>query len=311
MKTRYKGGNLRMYLNYHKEMSNINIFLKFRELPNTKLCEKLDIYRSKDISKLAEKMNKIFSQQKQMLKKIISYRQSLVEELNYYKNVCSKTIETNQRMVIGLGDESVFEVSITLDHLTGVPFIPASSLKGLFKAVIFTQKIENRELSESEIVSFQKKLEEDLNSEDTDVLEMQILFGTQHLKGCLIFTDTYPSHDSFENGNIFEIDITNCHYMSYYTEGKIPGDWENPNPVFFITVRKGIKFKLDIFFDLNRWNNIKEYLKTRINSIDKIEKTIDKWMNQKEIWDTLVYEALSVYGIGAKTRLGYGTFKIL
>lgn len=292
-------------------MSNIHIFLKFRELPNTKLCEKLDIYGSKDISKLVEKMNKIFSQQKQMLKKIISYRQSLVGELTYYKNVCSKTIETNQRMVIGLGDESVFEVSITLDHLTGVPFIPASSLKGLFKSVIFTQKIENRELSESEIVSFQKKLEEDLNSEDTDILEMQILFGTQHLKGCLIFMDTYPTEDALENSNIFELDITNCHYVSYYTGEGIPGDWENPNPVFFITVRKGIKFKFNILFDLNKWYNIREYLKTRTNTIEQIEKTIDKWINQKEIWDTLVYQALCIYGIGAKTRLGYGTFKIL
>lgn len=57
-----------------------------------------------------------------------------------YKGV----IQTDSRMVIGLGDKSVLEVWMIIDHLTGIPFIPSSS-------------IEELELRESKIDSFLKK----------------------------------------------------------------------------------------------------------------------------------------------------------
>src|SRR6266567_1572498 len=38
---------------------------------------------------------------------------------------------TTGRMVLGLGDESVLETSVTLHHTYGVPYIPGSALKGL------------------------------------------------------------------------------------------------------------------------------------------------------------------------------------
>lgn len=70
------------------------------------------------------------------------------------------------------------------------------------------------------------------------ILEIQILFGTQNRKGCIIFVDTYPTEDIFEQEKIFDLDLTNCHYRSYYNQSGIPGDWENPVPVFFYTLKK-------------------------------------------------------------------------
>src|SRR5712671_3659044 len=43
----------------------------------------------------------------------------------------TRTAMVAGRMVVGVGDESVLETSITLHHTYGVPYIPGSALKGL------------------------------------------------------------------------------------------------------------------------------------------------------------------------------------
>ena len=42
-------------------------------------------------------------------------------------------------MVVGLGGESVYETSITLHHIYGIPYIPASSIKGVVRSWIITE----------------------------------------------------------------------------------------------------------------------------------------------------------------------------
>lgn len=39
----------------------------------------------------------------------------------------------NDKLVIGLGGHSVYETDITLHHIYGVPYIPASAIKGSFR----------------------------------------------------------------------------------------------------------------------------------------------------------------------------------
>src|SRR6266487_1606082 len=43
----------------------------------------------------------------------------------------TREAQVRGRMIVGLGNESVLETSITLHHTYGVPYIPGSALKGL------------------------------------------------------------------------------------------------------------------------------------------------------------------------------------
>ena len=49
------------------------------------------------------------------------------------------------RLIVGLGGESVYETSITLHHIYGIPYIPASSIKGVIRSWIITECFNNNE----------------------------------------------------------------------------------------------------------------------------------------------------------------------
>jgi len=123
---------------------------------------------------------------------------------------------TDWRIVVGLGGETVLETDLTLHHLYGIPYIPASALKGLTRAYA-TGEEEEGHLS--------KKIEEDDKT-------IQRIFGSQEHAGTVIFFDAMPVNGRFA----FDLDIMNAHYPDYYGQNKPPTDDQNPNPVTFLTV---------------------------------------------------------------------------
>src|SRR5436305_3171586 len=119
------------------------------------------------------------------------------------------------RMVIGLGGESVLETDITLHHLYGIPFIPASALKGLTRAYV-TGEVEGYKSDKIE----------------NDNEEVKRIFGSQEHAGTVIFFDAMP-----KDGKVaFILDIMNPHYPEYYGGNKPPTNDQNPVPVTFLTV---------------------------------------------------------------------------
>jgi CRISPR-associated protein Cmr6 len=123
----------------------------------------------------------------------------------------------------------------------------------------------------------------------------------------LVFLDAYPEIQN--NQQIFELDVMTPHYQGYYTKNQVPGDWENPNPIIFLTVKKGITFCFNVLFDKYRAEKILEDKDFPQNAKDIIENwgkngysdlssDVKKWLK----------DALTEFGIGAKTRLGYGIF---
>jgi len=48
-------------------------------------------------------------------------------------------LHTNWRLVVGLGSGSVYETSLTLHHIYGIPYIPGSALKGITRSYYLTQ----------------------------------------------------------------------------------------------------------------------------------------------------------------------------
>ena len=203
-------------------------------------------------------------------------------------------MKTSWRLVVGLGATHPEETSMIFHHIYGIPYIPASTIKGAVKHHI-AQKISQNILKEfpersymeilSSITKFLDKGELVLNDDRIDVNNIKKdfddavkIFGTQSQKGNVIFLDAYP----IDNVKL-EIDIINPHYPDYYSKEKVPGDWQLPNPISFLTIGKNVKFRF--------------YILSRDQRLLKISKN---WLES----------VLKSHGIGAKTSLGYGFFEI-
>lgn len=251
-----------------------------------------------------------------------------------FQSIYTNSIVTETPLICGLGATHVLETSLTLHHIWGVPYIPASSLKGVCRQVAFWKLVEEEKIEEGKLEDFQKKFYGELNLDvnNEDLLVYQLLFGAQDFKGLLLFLDAYPECEN--NQKIFILDVMNPHYSSYYgdKDGKIPpADWENPTPIFFLTVKEGVKFRFVVLFDNWRWEKIKKegilivrgkekyFITNNVTENSNEEENIiknlpvgdvEKMKKNEEFFNIILKDALSFYGVGSKTRLGYGSFKV-
>jgi CRISPR-associated protein Cmr6 len=113
--------------------------------------------------------------------------------------------------------------------------------------------------------------------------------GSLEKEGGIVFMDAWPS--SFNDINSFELDVMTPHYKDYYAEKSEPKDTISPEPHLFLCIKKDIYFEFSI----------------RPSSILKDNKK-DKLLEETK---QLIIEALSSFGIGAKTGSNYGYFKIM
>ncbi len=227
----------------------------------------------------------------------------------------------------------MLETAITLHHLYGIPYIPGSSFKGVCREVVFHRLVENKNITEDKLDDFQNKFYGELYPDDEDILTYQLLFGAQNFKGLLLFLDAYPENNQQQ---IFDLDIMNPHYSKYYGDKSgnvVPGDWENPVPIFFLTVRKGVKFKFNLFFDRWRWEKIKEdsinFKEDKKTIIIKFHdkdfkkeckekecvyfintKKVEEYMCDNNFYKDIITQALCFSGIGSKRSSGYGIFSV-
>jgi len=175
---------------------------------------------------------------------------------------------TDWRLIIGLGGESVYETSMTLHHIYGIPYIPGQAVKGIVRNSIITELFDNEDQA-LENLGFCK------------------IFGSQKNKGQMIFFDAFPTAKPR-----IKPDIMNVHYPDYYGSKKLPpADYQNPNPIPFLTVEK-TEFEFII--------GIKD------NKIVGTGELNEKSLNTAKNW---LKEALKNHGIGAKTAVGYGYFE--
>lgn len=237
-------------------------------------------------------------------------------------NIKTIKLKPEWRMIVGLGNESVYETSMTLHHIYGIPYIPGSAIKGVVRNYcinsiynkvglmdmqqinIIEKILENFEIEKDRNLDYKDfqdtftafngkksiKPKEDLfnyfNDNDVEIINFQNIFGTLRKIGKIIFFDAYP----IEPPKI-EIDIMNVHYPNYYGGNDLPTDCQNPIPVYFLTVKETpFEFTIGI--------------KARNNNISQDGEAGGKYPLE------LAYEnmnkALCEHGIGAKTAVGYG-----
>lgn len=203
-------------------------------------------------------------------------------------------MQTSYRLVVGLGNPSVTETSLTLHNVYGVPYIPGQALKGVIRSYYLQQyyDIENDKFLDSFENDFMK---------DSDKLEYNPesiykyifgddFYGENNVKGNVIFYDTFPGYNV-----TIEKDVMTPHYSNYFTKNDAPNDSFNPVPIFFYTIKDTEFCFLISVKKILESDMYKELIKN--NFIKKLENFIKN--------------ARIEHGVGAKKLVGYGYFKHL
>jgi len=176
-------------------------------------------------------------------------------------------------LLTGIGESHPNEVSMVFDHNMGIPYIPASGIKGIARFAHTFTLID-------EACERKPEVEETGRFDDEEEWTLvPLMFGTQKNRGRVIFMDAYP-----KNVPSLHIDIMNPHYGPYYSDGLPPADHHNPTPIKFLTIAPETIF---IF---------RAVVKKENDLALKVE-------------DALI-SALTEEGVGAKTAIGYGRFDI-
>ena len=212
-------------------------------------------------------------------------------QYEHERQLKSFELSTATRLIIGIGGASVYEVGLTLHHVYGIPYIPASAIKGLTRSWMIQSQFNNDEgkaLGEKEFCDLfgcPAEWKDENNKPWSSYYEKNKENESDpgERQGNIIFFDAFPTQ--FPK---IEEDVMNVHYPDYYRGEAPPTDFQSPNPIAFLTVAVGTPFQFLIGMKQND-----SYLDT--NPLSKAE--------------TLLKEALTHHGIGAKTAVGYGYFK--
>lgn len=172
----------------------------------------------------------------------------------------------NGRLVVNLGAAAARETNIALLHTWGVPYLPGSALKGLASAAAHR----------AGVPVWQKA---DAKKEKPQGADHRSLFGATDESGCVVFHDAWwvPEGDQLP----LDLDTMTVHHRGYYADGASPpADYDEPNPVAFLTARGAFLVAL----------------------------------TGPEEWVEAAFEWLDVGlkhdGIGAKTAAGYGRMRL-
>jgi CRISPR-associated protein Cmr6 len=168
------------------------------------------------------------------------------------------------RMIVGLGDESVLETSITLHKTYGIPYIPGSALKGLAASYA------------------RQRLGEDWQKDSKTNDAYKVVFGNTDEAGYITFFDAlYIPKPNIKEQALYP-DVMTVHHRNYYQNPAIPpADWDDPNPVPFLTATGDYMIAL------------------AAPELDEQDAWIEKTF-------AILGYALAEMGIGAKTSSGYG-----
>lgn len=181
-------------------------------------------------------------------------------------------------LVLGLGLPSPVENGFLFDPLTGSPYLPGSSLKGLARAAALLASrgellIEPTPEREEEPTEFWRQHHNRVFGPDTSV--------TAKAKGRLTFFDAFPSRLPK-----LRVEILTPHHTCHFgNEPKPPADWQDPIPVPFLAICPGEQFDI------------------RVRSLERDEAQRRQDLAQLH---ALLTEALDLLAVGAKTSSGYG-----
>lgn len=242
-----------------------------------------------------------YTKSKQHIADIIKHRH--IKQAAYCKAMAKagwKSFVIHARLtapfVSGLGMSHPTETGLVLDHTSGVPYIPASSQKGVLRLahIVNTLCDENGQWKEIEELRanniIQEKEENLLWQEDA---ASKTIFGFSDKKnalaGQMVVLDAYPLKVP-ELGE----EILNPHFMKYYSGERGPTEDQSPIPVKFLVVKAGVEFVFRVLL--------------RVPFAKALEKDHEKL---EEVMKNNLKRAIIEEGMGAKTSIGLGRFFII
>ena len=264
-----------------------------------------------------------------IMKKIYTRHLNNANSLLGESNVVKFELSPDWRIALGLGNESVYETSITLHHIYGIPYIPASAIKGITRNWIITNCFDNKEKDAiqnkifcdmfgcPESVPYKDENGKKQSQPSYYAIQEPNIGGTR--EGKIIFFDAFPT--SAPN---IEPDIMNNHYSDYYDGkgSKPPADYDNPNPIFFLTLKNKDTNTPCTFQFIIGSKQFQPKISVYSNDVFKVFDPIEQSSVKKskkynyagelttleltQLWMEL---ALKQHGIGAKTAVGYGYMK--
>jgi CRISPR-associated protein Cmr6 len=165
-------------------------------------------------------------------------------KLNLYKEY----LKIHYRLLIG-AEQSIYETSIRLHHIYGIPYIPSTAIKGVVRSYIIQENYNNSE------------------DKALDNPKFQQWFGSQEQEGKIVFFDAFPISQP-----TIKVDIINSLYPDYYDNKKgenknhiPPTDDQNPRLVNFLTV-EDTEFKFLLGFQDEVDNNFIELFKKALTN---------------------------------------------
>jgi CRISPR-associated protein Cmr6 len=175
---------------------------------------------------------------------------------------------------------------ICLHPIHGFVYLPGTGLKGLARA--YAERVWLETQPQTERVAAWQKIEAVFGwapAPDSEKFWKPVGLpmraeGEAAAAGSVVFHDAWP-----EKWPELTVDIVNNHHPLYYRGEDAPGDWDSPNPVYFLAVKPGAAFTFAL-------------AKRRFDVSDALVKLAQRWLDG----------ALTELGCGAKTAAGYGYF---
>jgi len=179
-----------------------------------------------------------------------------------------------------------FQLGLFFDHTTGYPIIAGSSVKGVLRS--FFKRLKNKDEKELVLEFFQEILqeigfEEEIDKKFLETLENEIFEGVDNEGKYIttyerdIFCDAFISNRSNDNKNILGEDYITPHDNPLL----------EPNPNRFLKILPEVSFRFNFELHDSKMTNLKAEHK-----------------------ESLFLNLLVFHGVGAKTNLNYGQFKI-
>lgn len=174
---------------------------------------------------------------------------------------------TRTPLAIGLGNTSPIENGLAIHHTYGTPYLPGSALKGLLRRVA-----DHYELSPAEKAM--------LFGESPDARGKK-----QGSAAHLVYWDGWLDPVSVRP---YQKDVITVHHPDYYGKRGVvwPTDFDDPNPVSFLSVKPGTKFCL---------------------ALSSLSQNATDWLY---LATQMLGWGLENLGLGGKTNAGYGYFEV-
>lgn len=203
------------------------------------------------------------------------------------------TVRALGRVLVGGGNPAATGVGLTLHHTWGVPVLPGSALKGLAASYVQTVYGPEPGAAAPEREPFRGPVWEGSRPVGGPGVEFRRLFGAPDVDGGgeeasagrILFHDALwvPG-----KGAMLARDVLTVHQRRYYESGgkQWPGDYDDPNPVSFLTVAPGGRFLVALELAPGTQGG-----RALLEQVERI-----------------LLDALREWGLGGKTAAGYGRF---